>query len=117
MKFASSTALVSLGSVIFQAHVVLSKDCTGQECVTLYRGSDCQGAGQLTNYVPTCGGNCYQYSSFDSVLVSGDTFFGTDCHIFSDFNCQNQITDTGNQHGTECVNAAGAQSMICYFDC
>ncbi|KAJ7857090.1 hypothetical protein B0H14DRAFT_3640120 [Mycena olivaceomarginata] len=114
MKFTSTTALLS---IILSAHLVFSKSCDDSECVELYRGSDCQGAGELTNYVPTCNNGCFQYSSFDSVRVSGSGFEGTDCHIFSDPNCQNEITDTGNEVQTNCVNAPGAQSMICYFDC
>ncbi|KAJ7857131.1 hypothetical protein B0H14DRAFT_2158118, partial [Mycena olivaceomarginata] len=85
------------------------------ECVELYRGSDYQGAGELTNYVLTCNNGCFQYSSFDSVRVSGSGFEGTDCHIFPDPNCQNEILDTGNQLGGKCVDMPGARSMIWYF--
>ncbi|KAJ7684127.1 hypothetical protein DFH06DRAFT_970030, partial [Mycena polygramma] len=68
------------------------------------------------NYIPTCNNACYQFSSFDSVEVSG-SIRGTDCHIFSDANCQNEITDTGNIAEYQCFNTPGAQSMICYFGC
>ncbi|KAJ7478938.1 hypothetical protein FB451DRAFT_1240207 [Mycena latifolia] len=113
MKISYITAI----SLLLHASIALSKSCDGGECVSLYRGSDCQPAGELTDYVPTCGGNCYQFNSFDSVAVSGGFADGTDCHIFSDINCQNEITDTGNVHSNKCVNTPGAQSMICYYAC
>ncbi|KAJ7458176.1 hypothetical protein FB451DRAFT_1097804 [Mycena latifolia] len=112
MKFAAITATLAL-----LTDLVVSKECSDGACVSLYRGSNCQLAGRLLDYVPTCAGNCFQYSSFDSVDVNGDVFLGTDCHIFSDKNCKNQITDTGNVVGNKCVNTAGAQSMICYYGC
>ncbi|KAJ7450191.1 hypothetical protein FB451DRAFT_1101988 [Mycena latifolia] len=112
MKFSCTGILFP---VLLTAQLVTSKVCQGSECVSLYSGSDCQG--ELTNYVPTCNSGCYQYSSFNSVGVSGNGILGTDCHIFSDSNCQNQITDTGNQVDGKCINTQGAQSMICYFDC
>ncbi|KAJ7437407.1 hypothetical protein FB451DRAFT_1061000, partial [Mycena latifolia] len=71
----------------------------------------------ITDYVPTCAGNCYQYSSFDSILVSGNGILGTDCHAYSDVNCQQQIADSGNVVEDRCLNAQGAQSMKCYYNC
>ncbi|KAJ7477934.1 hypothetical protein B0H11DRAFT_1726180, partial [Mycena galericulata] len=69
-------------------------------------------------YVPTCAGNCFQYSSFNSLYIQGlDIFAGMDCHAYSDYNCQDEIVDSGNIDGGACVNTPGAQSMICYFDC
>ncbi|KAJ7175154.1 hypothetical protein C8R43DRAFT_873221 [Mycena crocata] len=114
MKFAYTAAFLSF---VFSVQPTFAKECTDSECVTLYRGSDCQPAGSLLDYVPTCNNACFQYSSFDSVRVDGSGFEGTDCHKFSDNNCQNEITDTGNTVQDKCVNTAGAQSMICYFDC
>ncbi|KAJ7495500.1 hypothetical protein FB451DRAFT_1019736 [Mycena latifolia] len=112
MKFTFTAA-----ALFILAPLAWGKECDDSECVRLFRGSDCQPAGQLVDYVPTCNSGCFQYSSFDSVSVSGSGFEGTDCHIFSDNNCQNQITDTGNVIEGKCVNTQGAQSMICYFDC
>ncbi|KAJ7586892.1 hypothetical protein C8J56DRAFT_715867, partial [Mycena floridula] len=51
----------------------------------------------IPNYVPTCEGNSYQFDSFDSVAVQGNDFLGTDCLIYLDVNCQNQVADTGNR--------------------
>ncbi|KAJ7046297.1 hypothetical protein C8F04DRAFT_343066 [Mycena alexandri] len=118
MKLSYPTVILSL---IVRAHLASSKACSGgihNECVAFYRGADCQDPGELGSYTPTCEGNCFQFDSFDSLAVTGSQFFGTDCHIYSDINCQNQIADTGNEvSGRKCVNAAGAQSMICYYDC
>jgi hypothetical protein len=59
-----------------------------------------------------------EYNSFDSVNVADGTFFqGTDCYIYSDYNCQYQVADTGNQEGSKCVNVPGAQSMRCFEGC
>ncbi|KAJ7445844.1 hypothetical protein FB451DRAFT_1292327 [Mycena latifolia] len=109
-------------SIFLNGHLVLSKSCnhgiTGSgECVTLFSGGGCQSGAELTEFVPTCEGNCFQFSSFDSVSVIGNGFLGTDCHVFADSNCQDEIADTGNSVGFECANAAGAQSMQCFFDC
>ncbi|KAJ6535422.1 hypothetical protein B0H19DRAFT_884319, partial [Mycena capillaripes] len=89
------------------------------ECVNYFHGSDCQSGNFAGNFVPTCAGNCFQFKSFDSVSVVGNGIFGTDCHVFSDGNCQNQIADTGNDvfGPDKCVNVPGAQSMQCFFDC
>ncbi|KAJ6534101.1 hypothetical protein B0H19DRAFT_866428, partial [Mycena capillaripes] len=103
--------------------LAFAKDCItniGQEeCVAYYRGSGCESPGKLGSYVPTCGGNCFQFNSFDSLSVKGNDVFGTDCHIYSDINCQHQIGDTGNHKGAtaQCINVPGAQSMKCFFNC
>lgn len=87
------------------------------ECVTYYSGEDC--SGPLGSYVPDCTGNCFQYSSFSSLHTVGRTILpaGTDCVIYSDSNCQNEIADTGNHIPTECTSFSEAQSMQCYFNC
>ncbi|KAJ6535421.1 hypothetical protein B0H19DRAFT_963463 [Mycena capillaripes] len=120
MKTSFQAAFLAL---LFHAHLTIAKDCSNsigqEECVSYFRGSDCQGAAELGSFTPTCAGNCFQFSSFDSVGVVGNDLFGTDCHIFSDPNCQNQIADSGNHvsSGRQCVNAQGAQSMQCFFNC
>ena len=89
----------------------------GGECVTYYSGQNCQNP--EGSYIPTCGGNCFQYSSFSSLYTVGrtTTFTGTDCVVYSDSNCQNEIADTGNHVPTECTSFSTANSMKCYFDC
>ncbi|KAJ7713130.1 hypothetical protein DFH07DRAFT_1003675, partial [Mycena maculata] len=64
------------------------------ECVTYYSGSACEG--ELGDYVPTCTGNCFQYSSFSSIQVKGSPVAGTDCVAYSDENCQNEVGNSGN---------------------
>ncbi|KAF7342479.1 hypothetical protein MVEN_01837400 [Mycena venus] len=118
MKFLQSTALLS---ITLSVRFAQGKPCGsgGGECVTYFHGSDCDSANYIGDYVPTCGGNCFQYSSFDSLDVNGNDIFGTDCHVYSDSNCQNQIADTGNivSFAGKCVNTQGAQSMKCYYGC
>ncbi|KAJ6494970.1 hypothetical protein DFH09DRAFT_1206090 [Mycena vulgaris] len=116
MKFTATAAAIL--SVLFRTQLTLAAGCSGSECAQLYHGSGCDSHSILTDFVPTCEGNCFQFSSFDSVLVSGNGFKGTNCHIYSDNNCQNQVSDTGNQVEIgNCVNTPGAQSMKCFFDC
>lgn len=71
------------------------------------------------NYVPTCGGNCFVYP-FNAIRASGTISRSTRCHAYSDYNCQNQILDTGDQwftFGDTSSNFGQAESMICYFGC
>lgn len=89
----------------------------GGECVTYYSGQNCQNP--EGSYVPTCKGNCFQYSSFSSLFTSGRTITGTgtDCAVYSDSNCQNKIADTGNHVSNQCTSFSTANSMKCYFNC
>jgi hypothetical protein len=105
--------------------LAFAKDCnTGSaagtangECVGFYSGGSC--TGELGSFQPTCEGNCFQFSSFNSLSVAGDGTFGTDCEVFSDTNCQTSMGDTGNQVvGPEkCLSFPGAQSMQCFYRC
>ncbi|KAJ6534079.1 hypothetical protein B0H19DRAFT_964529 [Mycena capillaripes] len=115
MKFFFAALL----SVILGVRVAQGKPCNGAECVSYFRGPDCDSASLISNYVPTCAGNCFQFDNFDSLSVQGNEFFlGTDCEIYSDINCQNEIKDTGNVvAGPTCVNVPGAQSMKCFYNC
>ncbi|KAJ7046296.1 hypothetical protein C8F04DRAFT_1063908 [Mycena alexandri] len=117
MKLSYLVLVVSV--LVHQQAPAFAKSCDAAgECVAFFHGSDCQANNLISDYVPTCEGNCFQFSSFDSLSVKGSFFLGTDCHIYSDINCQNQITNTGNVNtGPDCSNTAGAQSMICYYDC
>lgn len=94
-----------------------SCDNGGGECVTYYSGQGCQGP--EGSYVPTCKGDCFQYSSFSSLYTVGNTLAikGTSCDAFSDNNCQNQIASTGNHISTQCTSFSTANSMKCYYDC
>ncbi|KAF2455247.1 hypothetical protein BDY21DRAFT_380787 [Lineolata rhizophorae] len=90
----------------------------GGACVRYFSDGGCTGELELGNYQPTCDGNCFQFSSFSSIEIESSVIFGTDCIAYSDTNCQNEITDSGNQHGEHCMtNLNGAQSMICYYKC
>ena len=115
----ASTLTAALPTNSTTDELVKRKACSGASCVRYYKDGGCTEGLELGNYVPTCNSNCFRYNSFNSLSVSGGAFFqGTDCHIFSDENCQNQITDTGNVVGTKCAESLnGAKSMICYFNC
>ncbi|KAJ7823494.1 hypothetical protein B0H14DRAFT_3470014 [Mycena olivaceomarginata] len=96
MHLKSFSTIISL---VVGASLASAKECGG-------------GTNFIGDYVPTCGGNCFQYSSFDSLLVEGSLFLGTDCHVYSDYNCQNQIVDTGNILGTSCYNIPTEHEMF-----
>lgn len=50
--------------------------------------------------------------------MSANLNTGVDCVAYSDIDCQNQIADSGNEHGRSCLdNLNGAQSMRCYYGC
>lgn len=88
------------------------------ECVIYYSGSDCTGT--LGSYAPDCTGNCFQYSSFNSLKTNGGGFLavkGTACKVYSDNNCQNQIADLGNSVDWRCGGFSGGNSMRCYWGC
>jgi hypothetical protein len=89
------------------------------ECVKFYSGQGCQSDEEEGSYKPTCGGNCFQYGQFQSLHVSGDGTYGTDCYAYSDSNCQNLLTTTGNQvvGGGTCTSFGSANSMKCYYRC
>ncbi|KAF8190269.1 hypothetical protein K438DRAFT_1592426 [Mycena galopus ATCC 62051] len=118
MQLIFTTALIAL---ISSASFTSAKVCSGLlgECVVYYHGANCEDSGFISDYVPTCKGNCFQYSSFDSVNVNGNGLFGTDCHMYSDANCENEIANTGNNVAVlgTCTNSQGAQSMKCYYNC
>ncbi|RAH46659.1 uncharacterized protein BO95DRAFT_494400 [Aspergillus brunneoviolaceus CBS 621.78] len=88
-----------------------------QECVTYYADSDCHHS--IGNYIPTCEGNCFQFSSFQGLVVEGNFIHGTDCIVYSDPYCQNEIGVTPNaiNQNIDCLSYGEAQSMKCYFDC
>ncbi|KAJ7587297.1 hypothetical protein C8J56DRAFT_786902 [Mycena floridula] len=104
-----------LSGLLFQAHRLFSKPCGNNECVCLYGGRNCLVQNQITNYVPTCEGNSYQFDSFDSVAAQGNDFLQTDCLLYSDVNCQNQVADTGNR--VSLAPTPGARSMRCFYNC
>ncbi|KAJ7450194.1 hypothetical protein FB451DRAFT_1286393, partial [Mycena latifolia] len=102
-----SAPVASLLALLATASLSLAKSCNGDECVAYFHGSNCQSSGYISDYVPTCDGNCFQYSSFDSILIDGNGILGTDCHAYSDSNCQNELADSGNV----------ADDMKCYYNC
>ena len=69
------------------------------------------------NFIGTCEGNCYQYASFGSLGLVGGTG-GVRCIAYSDYNCQDEIVDTGDVDGKgKCTDAKDAQSVVCYSGC
>ena len=92
-----------------------SCDNAAGECVTYY--SDQAHTNPLGSYVPTCKGNCFQYSSFQSLRTEGALAKGTDCAVYSDSNCQNKIADTGNHIAVQYTSFSSANSMQCYYNC
>ncbi|KAJ7458175.1 hypothetical protein FB451DRAFT_1406485 [Mycena latifolia] len=114
MKLTYATALLS---VALGAARTSAKACSGEECVSYFHGANCQATNYISDYVPTCAGNCFQYNSFDSLYLTGNSILGTDCHAYSDSNCQNQIADSGNIVHQGCLNSPGAKSMKCYYNC
>ncbi|KXT17985.1 hypothetical protein AC579_9640 [Pseudocercospora musae] len=86
--------------------------------VDLYTGGGCAyPVKPLQSFVGTCEGNCYQWSSFDSVnLVAGSD--GVRCHIYRDSDCSDEIVDTGDVGSDgKCSDSAGANSIKCYSGC
>ncbi|KAJ7500860.1 hypothetical protein B0H11DRAFT_1714054 [Mycena galericulata] len=107
---------VALFSIIFSAALVAAEPCFGEGCVTFYSDSNCQDF--INDSSPTCAGNCFQFSSFNSLSVQGDDYQGTDCKVYSDYYCQDEIVDSEPViDGEICMSTPGAQSMICYFGC
>ncbi|KAF3912607.1 hypothetical protein AA313_de0205743 [Arthrobotrys entomopaga] len=87
----------------------------GGQCVQFYTGGGC--SGNSIKYQPDCSGACYRYDSFTGIKASGDGYFGTNCAVFSDTNCQNQIGSTGNNVlNGGCYSKTG-KSMKCYYAC
>jgi hypothetical protein len=94
------------------------------DCVSFYNGINCEG--ELGNYVPTNGGNCFVFSAFTSIFaVRGSFSNDVNCRMFSDTNCQNEIASVSTE-GTGVAGNCGhvpldfnglpiqfAQSMIC----
>ncbi|KAI9653453.1 MAG: hypothetical protein M1831_006001 [Alyxoria varia] len=95
------------------------QSCTSnlQPCVRYYGGGGC--TTEIGNYVPTCAGNCFQYDAFTGLKVKGGGAGGkgTDCQVFSDINCQNQLYRTGNQVSQTGCFGGLAKSMKCYYNC
>lgn len=117
---------VLLAPLALLAPHVLASNCQNNpgvangECVKYYASGNCNG-NPLGSYKPDCSGACFRFSSFGSIGVGGDGTYGTDCHAYSDANCQNQIGDSGN-HVTgpqSCLQMGknAAQSMKCFYRC
>lgn len=89
------------------------KPCTNAECVKFGSGGfNCDNP--YGDYVPTCGGNCFQYSTFDWLDLTDGIIYSTDCTAFWDSNCSNQMQSVGEG----CYLLQGsANSMKCYYNC
>lgn len=90
----------------------LAGDCNAaQECVWVMDGED----NVLASYVPTCNGNCYQYSTFyQTHLWKGDGPHTVSCIIYRDSQCHEELQTVGD--GNTYLNSA-ANGMICFYDC
>jgi hypothetical protein len=93
------------------------------QCVKYYGAAGCNFP-LLGQFGPTCDGDCFRFDSFMSVRVAGDGTHGTDCTLYADINCTDEISNTGNVvsvgGGTRCTNAGEggvARSMKCFFNC
>lgn len=115
----------SLAFAIAAAAGSYAKNCgPSTECIQFYEVVGCQG--QLGEYVPTHGGNCFVFSAFTSLQISGQVFGGViNCSMYSDTNHQNEISHVSN-NGAGISSVCGnvpldgnglpiqfAQSMIC----
>ena len=105
--------------------LVKRQDCWGQQCVTFYRDQGCTASLAIGSYAPDCSGHCFQYDSFGSISLRGNDDgsgifnYKTNCHAYRDYNCQSQITESGNKGSREyCMENLGkVKSMKCYFHC
>ncbi|KAK2029947.1 hypothetical protein LX32DRAFT_342432 [Colletotrichum zoysiae] len=92
------------------------------ECGRYYRGTGCND--QIgANGPGRCSGTCYSSSdAIASIKAVGDGTYGTNCHLYYDYNCQNQIGETGNAitGGGKCYTPSGGQtghSYLCWYRC
>ncbi|KKK12603.1 hypothetical protein P175DRAFT_0500889 [Aspergillus ochraceoroseus IBT 24754] len=111
---------LALSSPVDSTSVSLDKraDCDTHTCITYYSDSGCTRGLERGSYKPDCSGNCFRFDSFSSIQVAANVLTGADCVAYSDSNCQNAISDSGNQHGHYCMeNLNGAKSMKCYYGC
>ncbi|KZL75096.1 hypothetical protein CT0861_12512, partial [Colletotrichum tofieldiae] len=82
-----------------------------------YRGTGC--SDQIgANGPGRCSGTCYRSSdAIASIKAVGDGTYGTNCHLYYDDNCQNQIGETGNSvtGGGKCdtLRVAGLDIATC----
>jgi hypothetical protein len=92
------------------------------ECVKFYSKPGCNGLDTIGSFRPDCTGACFSFDSFTSIEASGDGFFGTNCFVYSDTSCQNEIGSTGNQVvffglGSCTTIEPLAKSMKCFYRC
>ncbi|KAF3911934.1 hypothetical protein ABW20_dc0108169 [Dactylellina cionopaga] len=115
---AITLALLTSGPLaVFAANCIDSPGNLGGQCVEFWAGGSGGCNGPKLSYRPDCSGACFHYDSFTGIRVSGDGTYGTNCHIYSDYNCQNQITTTGNTVFRSVCLAKTAKSMKCYYLC
>ncbi|CZR54946.1 uncharacterized protein PAC_04831 [Phialocephala subalpina] len=114
MQIKSFLAFIALTGSAFAADCQNSPGVANGECVKLYEGGNCNG-NVAVSYKPTCEGNCFQFG-FNSIDAAGDGTFGTSVVIYSDNNCQNQISTIGNTIESSCGNTIG-QSHKSFYRC
>ncbi|KAJ0303501.1 uncharacterized protein N0V96_000468 [Colletotrichum fioriniae] len=92
------------------------------QCGRYYRGTGC--SDQIGAIGPgRCSGQCYSSSdAIASLRAVGDGTYGTNCHLYYDSNCQNQIGETGNAivGGGKCYTPPSGQtghSLLCWYRC
>lgn len=71
-----------------------------------------------TDYIPDCSGVCYEYSSFQGVIINSGQGVndGAACAIYYDTNCSNFMQNVGDLGGLQDLDGV-AQSMKCYANC
>ncbi|KAK2599833.1 hypothetical protein N8I77_011556 [Diaporthe amygdali] len=92
------------------------------QCGRYYRNTGCND--QIGSVDPgRCSGTCYKSSdTIYSVRAVGDGTYGTNCHLYYDDSCQNQIGETGNAivGAGKCYTPSqgtGGHSFLCWYRC
>ncbi|KAK4208097.1 hypothetical protein QBC37DRAFT_297334 [Rhypophila decipiens] len=89
------------------------------QCGRYYRGTNCQD--QIGAIDP--GDTCYWSSDpIGSLKAVGDATYGTNCQLYYDYNCQQQVGETGNTAtgGGRCYTPPDGRtghSFRCWYRC
>jgi hypothetical protein len=106
---------LSLLMVVSAASTVLAADCDGFECVRYGTTTPCASP-EAGRFKPHCDSTCLT-RDFEWILVSGNSFFGTNCHAYRNPDCTDEIGETGNIVSDKCKAFPRGKSMRCFFKC
>ncbi|KAH8892086.1 hypothetical protein GQ53DRAFT_863778 [Thozetella sp. PMI_491] len=119
----NSTGAIEIGSgkLFARGPYCQAPGAVNGQCGEYYSGTQCGGS-KVGQIPPDCSGQCYPVSGgFWSVKATGDGTYGTNCALYSDSNCQNELGSTGNSVTAgrqKCATGQGmAHSLKCYFKC